>query len=250
LLHAAFYLVAFLLSLVHPSWTRFMEDAIGLSPRVWREFFPFVPVWQVVSYSLLHSTSSLLHLLQNMLYLYFFGTMVEGAVGSSRFLVTYVMAILVGGIAYLVQGLWVPTLGPVIGASGGVFGILVAAATMMPQTRVILIFVPVKLVWLAVGLVSIEVFVLLPQLRYGGSDGVAHLVHLGGALYGFLAVRRRWIWADPIQKIQVRRAISQEERRISDEQRVDQLLQKINQEGLNSLSRREKDFLKRASARR
>jgi hypothetical protein len=48
----------------------------------------------------------------------------------------------------------------------------------------------------------------------------------------------------------VRRAISQEERRISDDQRVDQLLQKINQEGLNSLSRREKDFLKRASARR
>ena len=250
MLHGACHLVFFMISLISMEATTLVQDAIGLAPQVWGRLTPFFPVWQLGSYALLHSPQDLLHILQNMLYLYFFGTMVEGAVGSNRFLVTYVMAIVVGGLAYLVQSMWVPGMVPVIGASGGVFGILVAAAVMMPQTRVILIFVPVKLVWLAVGLVAIELYVFLPQLRYGFGSGVAHLVHLGGAAYGFLAVKRRWIWADPIQKMQVRRAISHEEKRISDEQRVDQLLQKINEQGLNSLSRREKEFLKRASSRR
>ena len=85
--------------------------------------------------------------------------------------------------------------------------------------------------------------------RPGMGDGVAHLVHLGGAAYGFVAVKRGLVWRDPVQRLLVRRAIAAEEKRQTEQHRVDDLLQKIHREGLNSLSRSERAFLKRVSSK-
>ena len=84
----------------------------------------------------------------------------------------------------------------------------------------------------------------------GGSVERRYLVHLVGATYGFFAVKRGWIWKDPIQRVQVRRAIADEEKRQSEAQRMDALLEKIHKEGINSLDRREREFLKRVSSKR
>jgi len=84
----------------------------------------------------------------------------------------------------------------------------------------------------------------------GASGGVAHFAHLSGALFGYVAVKRGWVWRDPVQEVEgwrERRAEAQEQ---SDEQRLDELLVKIKREGIHALSAREREFLKRASSRR
>ncbi len=251
LIHFVGYLLAFVLSLINKQWAELLIQAVGLYPPAWSKLFPFEPVWQLGSYALLHDVNTPFHVLQNLLYLYFFGTLLEGIVGSSRFLVAYVLSILLGGLLWLLHGTMVE-LGPAIGASGGVFGVLVAAAALQPNAQVFLLFIPVKLKWLAIGLVGIEVLLLLPELTDPAQQqsGIAHVIHLGGALWGFVAVKTRWIWIDPMQRLSVRRAIKVEEQRLSDEQRVDGLLEKINREGMNSLTRSEREFLKKVSARR
>ena len=108
---------------------------------------------------------------------------------------------------------------------------------------------PVPLKWLAGGIVALDVIHGALAWRSGMGDGVAHLVHLGGAAYGFVAVKRGLVWRDPVQRLLVRRAIAAEEKRQTEQHRVDDLLQKIHREGLNSLSRSERAFLKRVSSK-
>jgi len=92
--------------------------------------------------------------------------------------------------------------------------------------------------------VGIDVFRML-----NGGAGVAWAVHLAGAAYGFLAVRRGFLWSDPLEALARRRARAVVERERSDVQRLDELLARIHDKGLNSLSEREKAFLKRVSKR-
>ncbi|MEE8467900.1 MAG: rhomboid family intramembrane serine protease [Planctomycetota bacterium] len=220
----------------------------GLAPQVWADFFPFVPFWQVVTYGFLHSTNDPMHLLWNLLLLYFFGTMLEAIVGSRRFLATYVGALLAGASLHLAAEFLGGSRHPAIGASGAVLGVLIAVAVLRPNTQVIVLFIPIALKWLAVGIVGIDVFFVLKGFQ-GMSDGTAHYVHVGGAAFGFLAARRGWIWKDPIQTLRNRRskiAAHQVELR---GKHLDDLLAKIHREGLGSLSQREKDFLKRMSGR-
>jgi len=241
---ALFLLVRFVPALGVPTF-----NVLSLSPRLWWEAFPLVPFWQLASYGFMHSPSDVFHVLFNMLALYFFGTMVEGIVGGRRFLVTYLIALLLGGVAQLTLGLVMMAQGvavpPTLGASGAVMCVIVAAAVMMPETRVIFILFPLKLRTLALILVGIDVFRMLSA---GGSN-VAWLVHLTGAAYGFLAVRRRWIWSDPLEVLAVRREVKQRENVAADRARLDALLKQIHNEGIHSLSRRDKEFLKRQSRR-
>lgn len=236
---------------LRPNVGGYLYEVLSLQPTQWKEWFPFVPVWQLLSYSFLHSPSDIFHLLFNLLALYFFGTMVEGIVGGRRFLATYLIGALIGGVVQLSIGLIQLAQGssapPTYGASGAVMAILVAAAVMQPHARVIFILFPLKLRTLALILVGIDVFRVLSN-----STGIAVAVHLSGAAWGFLAVRQRWIWADPLAGWSRRRrarAAAQEER---DKQRLDQLLVQIHDpdRGLNSLSQRDKAFLKRVSARK
>ncbi len=224
-------------------------DFLGLNPGMWRNLIP--AVWQLVTYSFLHDLQGLSHLLFNMLGLFFFGTMLESMLGGRRFIVFYLTAAVVGALLHLAFMLATGGARPTIGASGAVVGVVVAAATLRPHDQVLFFFIPVKLWVLAAILVAFDVFPLLLQLQQGGDPGrVAHTVHLGGALYGFAAVKLRWIWKDPVATIANKRAVAEAERRLSDDAKMDQLLAKIGRDGLGSLSKSEKAFLNKRSARK
>ena len=218
---------------------------LALDPESWKSFFPFVPIWQVLTYGFLHSMGDPLHLLYNLLATYFFGTMVEQQVGGRRFLVLTLVAIVLGGVVQLLAGLPMALAPRTVGFSGAVLCYVVAAAVMRPDARVIFILFPLRLKTLAMIMVGLDLFGLLR-----GAGNTAYPVHLVGALFGYLAVRQGWIWKDPLAELATRRAKGQARSAASDKQRLDELLDRIHREGIQTLSKGEREFMKRVSSRR
>jgi membrane associated rhomboid family serine protease len=250
LLNAGIFLVAWGLLLVRPSVQESLYGALALDPAQWRAWFPALPLWQLVTHGFLHSTVGIQHVLWNMLQLYFFGTMLEGLVGSRRFLVTYLLAMVSGALLHLFVETASGTPAPAIGASGACLGVVVAAATLRPRAQVFVFFIPVPM-WLLAGLIVLVDFTSgVTNLKLGLSDGVAHWVHLGGALWGFLCVRLGWIRIDWIERFRARRAVAQEQSRREDDLKMDRLLDKIHRQGMSSLTKVERAFLKRVSGRK
>jgi membrane associated rhomboid family serine protease len=142
--------------------------------------------WQLVTYAFLHA--SVAHIFLNMLGLRIFGREVEAALGSRRFFVLYVAAILSAGVAQLVvTSATGGTPYPTIGASGGVFGVLLAFGVLFPRRIVTLLIPPIPMpAWL---------FVLLYGLLELGSGvvqtgaGIAHFAHVGGMVGAYLVLR-------------------------------------------------------------
>ncbi len=147
--------------------------------------------WQLLTSAFLHDPSSLLHIGFNMFALWSFGGMVERAVGSNRFLVLYFASVVTAGIVQLLVVTATADHGavPTVGASGGVFGVLLAFAFVYPHARVMLIFppIPMKAWMLVTGYAVIE----LASGVFGTAQGVAHFAHLGGML-GAAAVIAWW----------------------------------------------------------
>jgi membrane associated rhomboid family serine protease len=145
--------------------------------------------WQVVTYAFLHANVT--HLLLNMWALSIFGRDVERVLGGRRFLVLYLAAVLSAAGAQLTVVSLAPAAPPypTVGASGGVFGVLLAFAIFYPRRIVMLVFPPIPMpAWLFVtvyGLVELASGVL------GTAAGVAHFAHLGGML-GAYVVLQRW----------------------------------------------------------
>jgi membrane associated rhomboid family serine protease len=237
--------IVFLLTLL----ARPLIDWFALRPGAWVESFPLLPFWQVVTYGFLHSTGSAFHLLFNLLGIYFFGSMLEGIIGTRRFLAWYLAAVVVGGLAQLAAGivsyLGGTDVGYTLGASGGVLFLIVACATLRPDTLVIFILFPLKLKTLALIMVGLDLFGLL-----SGTGGTAYLVHIAGAVLGFAAVKLRWVWVDPVERVQEHREASRERSAAEDAQKLDALLKQIHERGIGSLTKREREFLKRMSSRR
>jgi membrane associated rhomboid family serine protease len=246
---AAVHVATFVLFLASESLYSGLLDPLQLDPRSWIEWLPIVPLWQLATYGFLHSPLDVMHLLGNLLILYFFGTMLESELGTRRFLWTYAGAQIAGALFFLVAGWFGVPSGPAIGASGACYGLMLAAATLFPSRIVYLLFVPIALRWLALLIVVVTVFSALVQVKFGAS-GTAHLIHLGGIAYGYFAVRTGLIRKDPVEMFERRRAVQEVERAQSDAQRVDHLLAKISREGIGSLSKGERDFLKKASSRK
>jgi membrane associated rhomboid family serine protease len=145
----------------------------------------FLP-WQVVTYGFLHG--GLTHLLLNMLALYMFGGEIERVVGQRRYLTFYFVCVLSAAIAQLlVTAVLAAPPYPTVGASGGVFGLLLAFAMYFPNRRVLLIIPPIPMpAWLFVTLFGIL------ELYFGVTGtqaGVAHFAHLGGMVGGYLMIR-------------------------------------------------------------
>ncbi len=248
LINAVAFLVTFAIFLAKTEAWLALRDVLGLSPAHWIQWAPILPFWQLLSYGFLHDPSRLMHILMNMLFLYFLGTMLEATVGARRFLTLYLSAIVVAGAAMLVTGLFQHDPLPTIGASGGVLAVVVAMAVLRPKTRVIFLIFPITLKTLAILYVGLDVFGALMELK-GQGGGVAHMAHLSGAAWGFLLARRGWIWQDPFQGLQRWQALRVEEKERDSERRLDELLAKIHREGIQSLSVRERAFLKRTSKR-
>ncbi len=250
IVNAAIFAVSFAIFLASKGTWFSIEKTLGIRPAAWTDSFPLVPIWQPLTYGFLHSVTDIFHLLMNMLTLYFFGTMLEEMIGTRRFVILYFAAQLVGALFFLVGGVLGLEAGVAIGASGAVYGVMVAMATLRPRQRVLLLFIPVTLGFLALAFLVITLFGAALEWKEGTGGGTAHLVHLGGIVYGFVAVKSRLIFADPMAALARSKAAREVERRQGDEARVDQILEKINREGMSALSRGEREFLKRVSTRR
>jgi len=138
----------------------------------------FLP-WQVITYQFMHSMSDFSHIFFNMFMLWMFGNEIENIMGSKKFLFFYLLAGTVGALLQLLFSSTVPT----IGASGSVFGVMVAYAMFFPNRQLYVYFLfPVRAKYLIAFLVLIEF------MAVGNMSVVAHVVHLGGALTGFLFV--------------------------------------------------------------
>ena len=202
-------------------------------------------VWQLITYSFLHYVGDPWHIIANMFLLWMFGGDVERALGRQRFLVLYFGAALAGGLCMMPWYFFAPGI-PILGASGAVFGAMAAYAQLFPQRRLLFWgIVPVKARTLVLVLAAIDLFAAVT----GTDAGTAHLAHLGGFAVGwfFFSLER--------SAIQFRRAreFKKTARTERDEQDVradvDRLLAKVGRDGLNSLTDRERVFLKRASKR-
>lgn len=144
-------------------------------------------LWQVVTYSFLHSTGNISHLLFNMLGLWMFGAEIERYVGPRRLASCYFASVITAALSQL----FVPPLlgapaAPTIGASGGVFGLLLAYALLFPQRKVIPLIPPIPMpAWLfATIYTGVELFLGVT----GTMSGVAHFAHLGGMIGSGLVV--------------------------------------------------------------
>jgi membrane associated rhomboid family serine protease len=150
---------------------------------------PFAP-WQLLTYAFLHG--NLTHIFFNMFGLWMFGRDLERLMGAKRFLIYYFTCVVGAGIVQLVVATTQGAAYPTVGASGGVFGVLLAYGLTYPNRMVMLIFPPIpmraKYFVLFYGL--LELYLGLS----GGAPGVANFAHLGGMLFGFVLLR---YWALP-----------------------------------------------------
>jgi membrane associated rhomboid family serine protease len=144
----------------------------------------FMP-WQLASYAFMHA--SLMHLAFNMYGLWMFGSELERVWGPRRLAVFYGASVLAAAVAQLGVSALVGNFAPTVGASGGLFGLLIGFAMLFPQRRIVLLIPPIPM--------PARVFVTLYgviELAFGvtgTASGVAHFAHLGGLLGGWLVIR-------------------------------------------------------------
>jgi membrane associated rhomboid family serine protease len=148
---------------------------------------PFEP-WQLVTYGFLHG--GLTHVLFNMFALYMFGPDIERLFGTRFFTLYYFGCVVSAGICHLVVTAWMGAdPAPTVGASGAIFGLLLAFGWYFPQRRILLLFPPIPLparVFVAIyGVLELVLGVT------GTARGVAHFAHLGGMLGGWLMIQYR-----------------------------------------------------------
>ncbi|MDH3305202.1 MAG: rhomboid family intramembrane serine protease [Gammaproteobacteria bacterium] len=145
---------------------------------------PFMP-WQLVTYGFLHGNTT--HIFFNMFGLWMFGRDLEQFMGSQRFLIYFLVCVVGAGIVQLIVAGMQGGLYPTVGASGGVFGILLAYGLTFPNRVVVPLFPPIPM--RAITFVIIYGLLELYLGVSGGAPGVANFAHLGGMLFGFLLIR-------------------------------------------------------------
>lgn len=231
-------------------------------------FYP----WQLFTYLFMHA--NFWHLFLNMFALWMFGMELENIWGSKKFLAYYLMCGVGAGLAtILITPLFTNLIAPTIGASGSVYGILVAFGMLFPNREIFVYFLfPIKAKYFVIIYMGIEL------LSVGSNTGVAHLAHLGGGLVGFvyLLITRNNVQDlfrfDKKQKITSKRPTNiyrnkyydkyntGSESDISDaeyytrtgddeisQEKIDEILDKIGKDGYKNLSEEEKKILFEAS---
>jgi len=231
--------------------------------------FRRLEVWRFIGFQFLHGTFT--HLLFNMIALYFFGSIVEKYLGGKRYLAFYLLCGICGALLYLVLNLGgvvaslmahrtvaVPGLlsnsmaMPLVGASAGVFGVLMAGAFLVPNAVVLVFFIlPMRLATLAYAFVALA----LVSVIFSGQNAGGHAGHLGGAIAGFYFIRHPHKlhgffdflgWVDPTSH-HYRGRRSKVTRPGRPRKEVDRILDKISSSGLHSLTDKEKRVLREAS---
>ncbi len=221
--------------------------------------------WTILSYMFVHDLSGIFHLLWNMLFLYWFGKIIEEFIGASKVIPIYILGGIFGalvswGVILLLFTTNVPM--PLIGASGAVYAIMISAVVLVPNYRFnLLFFGPVAIKYIALIKLVLD-FLNISELQNIGG----HICHLGGALFGLLFVqmlRKGYDLSKPFntflyfikynpkrKKMKVsHRNPTAEKTKVEKikQQKLDDILDKISTSGYESLSKEEKDFLFKAS---
>jgi len=214
----------------------------------------FWQLWRYITFQFLHG--GVLHILLNMLGLWFLGSPLERHLGTRRFVTFYLSCGVTAGIAYVIIGALsdLPGWLPIIGASGGVYGLVLAAAVLFPHFQIIFLFFPVPIRLAAIIIFGAMALMVLQALSAGQAyKAMSDVAHLGGAVTAAF-----WIWGLPKVTQAAREAADKAnrgawerkmKRRSADQAEIDQILNKIHEHGLNSLSGREKRLLRDATER-
>ncbi|MDB4643798.1 rhomboid family intramembrane serine protease [Flavobacteriaceae bacterium] len=217
--------------------------------------------WTLFTYSFLHASFS--HILWNMLLLYYASQMYLNLFSEHQFLKNYILGVLVGGLFFLIGYNLFPVFEgiypPLVGASAGVMAVLIFVATYTPNQEIRLLFINVKLQYIGIALVLIDIL----QIPYSNAGG--RLAHLGGAFIGYLYATqlkqgtdigsfldRIWSYFNTLTKpsaVKNMRTVHRTQKTVkrkpspTNQQKIDAILDKISTSGYESLKQEEKDFL-------
>ena len=201
-------------------------------------------IWRVITYQFLHG--GVMHLAFNMIVLYFMGPFIERAWGSRGFLKYYLICGAAGGVVYTVLVLVnVLKLGIMVGASGGIYGLMAAMVIMYPRMKVLLWgIIPMTMYWLSI----LAVIFSLLNIAIGKNVG-GEAAHLTGLAMGFAYV----LYKPKMTQFRMKRSQGNWEKKMQVEknfqQEVDRILDKVHREGVSSLSKAEKGILQEATRR-
>lgn len=214
-------------------------------------------VWELLTFQFIHA--GLGHLAFNMVGLWIFGPVVERWWGSRRFAVFYLACGVAAALCFSVLcavGLFPGSEinASLVGASAGIYGVLIGVAVIAPESRVMLIFPPVEMSMRQLAMLMMGIAVIAVLTGMGGNAG-GEAGHLGGALLGLLLMRRpHWLnWADgrdPEVEIIPPKVFSRRRTDATTREEVDRILDKISEHGMHSLTRAEKKTLERVSKTR
>ena len=226
--------------------------------------------WTIFTYSFVHS--GFFHLFWNMYLLYFASRLFLNLFSPRTFFNVYFLGVLLGGLTFMLSYSVFPAFqyaSPImVGASAGVMAVLIFMATYSPDLEVRIIFFNVKLRYLGIAFVLLDVI----QIPYGNAGG--HLAHLGGAALGYLYVKRLDQGVDiglpfenftnrvlnlfkkqsKLKTVHKRKASSNSKKKVTtqevDQSKIDSILDKISKSGYDSLTQKEKDFLFQAGKKK
>ena len=227
---------------------------LKLSPDILT--FIFTP-WTIITYGFIHGGIS--HILWNMILLYFSSRFFLNLFSAQKFLNTYFLGIILGGIIFLFSFSIFPVFknsyANLIGSSAGVMSVLIFVCTYSPDQEIRIIFFNLKLKYLGIALVLIDII----QIPSGNAGG--NLAHLGGSLFGFIYANQlkngndiglffeKFLFSfykffkKPVKLKTVHKNKNPNQTSIDKQKRVDDILDKISNSGYDSLSKEEKDFL-------
>lgn len=223
--------------------------------------------WGLITYMFVHF--DFLHLLMNMLFLFYSAKLFEQFFGANKLLYVYILGGLLGGIleilAHAIFPRYLEMQTSVVGASGSVMSIFVALAFYRPNLQASFFgFFSFRIIWMALA------FIILDLVSLGKMDGTAHFAHLGGAVIGMISAQNvsspnnlmnmvqrfvNWIknLFKPSQKVKLKKTGASSASRKTDEEynmeaktrqeQIDRILDKISKSGYESLTKKEKDFL-------
>ncbi|MBI1367761.1 MAG: rhomboid family intramembrane serine protease [Planctomycetes bacterium] len=239
--------------------------ASALSPLEWGGFniddgVYRMQLWRWFTYQFIHA--GLFHILFNMMVLFYFGPWIERMLGPRKYLAFYLLCGCCGAVVYTLLSM-VPGLlgefegGMLVGASGSIFGLIVACAVRMPHQEIML-WGAIRMTMRTLALILLGVAVL--SVVVGSMNAGGDAAHLGGALLGFVLIRNDH-WLNLFDRLSTRhispaqlrdrykrgRFQDKLKKQAASEQEIDRILAKVSQQGLQSLTRREQKFLRQTS---
>ena len=216
--------------------------------------FIFQP-WSIITYFFLHF--NFMHILWNMLFLYWFGKIIQDNIGNNALISLYVLGGIIGGFLFMAIYNIIPYYSErvseslMLGASAGVFSVVVGSATLLPNYSFYLLIIgPVRIKYIAL------FYVLLSFFDVAGSNAGGEIAHMGGAIIGYIYIKKLQNGIDigqgvisfinffnnkPISKMREEKDINIFEENSQDE--IDKILDKISKSGYSSLTNEEKERL-------